>query len=404
MIIKKSINNFDTIIYDYTIHTNKQTILSSVFTYYNGIYSIINKKTNLSFHTNLSDNFINILKTKKIYIIDYPNIIHILYNQYLDVNKVILFFYTFIHKHLLLNETIFIISKNVSIQNVEFDFNILSVFEIGKKLTKLTIPNKYFETEKINIYNLDYKNHTKKISSSMDDLLGNFICFSLFVFLFKNNKNPENKIKMMTNDTQNFNKNLFGTTYDEDKYKIIYDKDIIIQKVTLNNHSFQLSREKIDEDLISNFYKDYIITTQDDIKDMECIIISLIELLLNTNRSNKLYTGKFHNKQNINKNFTRKKFIKKSINFSYKQLNKLFLNSIVERNRNNEYKNIYCLFDNIKNITDNNGNLKKIYYLYAYIKYIQSFLHKNTIYKNKIIYDFYGSIDKNNIIDLFDST
>jgi hypothetical protein len=405
MVIHKPINNFNNIIHDNSILENTQTILSSIFTYYNGFYNILNKKTNSSFKSSLNKNFINLINSKKIYIIDYANIIHILHNKYKDTNKIITLFYTFIYKHLLLNETIFIISKNVSIHNTEFNFNIESVFNIGEKLTSLTIPKKYFENEKINVYNLEIKSNNK-ISSSSDDLLGHFICFNIFVYLFKNNKKPENKIIMMTNDTQKFDKNLFGTTYDEDKYQIDFYKDVIIQKLIIKNHQYKLVREKLDEDLITNFYKEYIITNQDDTKDMECIIISFIELLINTNRNNKLYTGKYYTHEKVNKNFTRKKFIKKSINFSYNQLNKLFIKAVTERNNKIFYKDINCLFDNIEKITYSNGDLKKTYYLYAYIKYIQSFLHKNNInnHKSKIIYDLYGSINQNNIIGLFNFT
>jgi hypothetical protein len=387
------INHFD-ITLNINELNNNQSILSSIFTYYNGPYNIIAKQSNTSNKTNLTNNFINLMHSKKIYIIDYANVIHILYNHYQNIKTVISLFYTFVYKHLLLNNTIFIVSKNVTISNIKFNFNIQTVFNMGKKITALIIPNHYFEKEKINIYNLHYKNKNK-ISSSSDDLLGHFICFNLFVYLFKNNKKPENKIIFMTNDKQNFNKNLFGTTYDEDKFQIDFHKDIIIQKLHIINNKYILVREKLDEYLITNFYKEYVITYQDDTKDMECIIISLIELLININRNNKLYTGKYYIQQNINKNFTRKKFIKKNINFTYNQLNKLFTNAIEERN-----KEINCIFNNIKNITYSNGNLKKTYYLYAYIKYIQSFLHKSDIHnhKSKILYDFYGNVGQNEII------
>ena len=271
---------------------NDQTILSSIFTYYNGSYDIINQNSNISFKTNVTKSFTNLLHAKKIYIIDYANVIHILYNQYHNINTVISHFYTFIYNHLLLNETIFIISKDVKIHNIHFNFNIQSVFNIGKKLTSLVISKKYFENEKINIYNLQYKNKNK-ISSSSDDLLGHFICFNIFVYLFKNNKKPENKIIMMTNDKQYFDKNLFGMTYDEDKYHISFHNDILIQNLVYDNNQYKLLNDAVDEFFIRNFYKEYIITNQDDTKDMECIIVSLIELLLNNNRKNKLYTGKY---------------------------------------------------------------------------------------------------------------
>jgi len=125
--------------------------------------------------------------------------------------------------------------------------------------------------------------------------------------------------------------------------------------------------------------------------------------LLNNNRKNKIYTGKFIASQNINKNFTRKKFIKKTTNFTYNHLNKLFVKTIEERKKDIARNGFHCIFSNIKNVTYKNGNLKKMYYLYTYIKYIQSFLHKNILnnHKNKILYDFYGNIYKDKIIQLF---
>jgi hypothetical protein len=389
------INHFNKPLYNNTItHYDNQSILSSIFTYYNGTYTIINT-SNQTFKTSLTKHFLNLLHSKKIYIIDYANVIHILYNQYHDVNSVISSFYKFIYKCLLLDETIFIISKNVAISNVDFNFNIQSVLTKGRKMTSLVINEKYFNEEKLNVYNLQYKKNNN-ISSSSDDLLGHFICFNVFVYLFKNNKKPENKIVMMTNDKQYLNKNLFGTTDDENKYHIHFQNDIIIEKLGITKQGYKLTHDILDEMLIVEFFKEYIITTQNDTKNMECIIVSLIELLLNHNRKNKIYTGKFLASQTINKNFTRKKFIKKIINFNYNQLNKLFIKTIGERNKDITRNGFHCILHNIKQITYKNGNLKKIYYLYAYIKYIQSFLHKNNT-----MYDFYGNIGKDGIIHFF---
>lgn len=397
------INHFNNTLHINDIkHYNNQTILSSIFTYYNGSYNIIHDVFNKSFKTSLTKNFTNLLNAKKIYIIDYANVIHILYNHYRNINNVISTFYTFIYKHLLLNETIFIICKNITIPNIDFNFNIQSVFNIGKKITSLVIDEKYFNEEKVNVYNLQYKNNNR-ISSSSDDLLGHFVCFNIFVYLFKNNKKPENKIVMMTNDKQYLNKNLFGITNDETKYHIHFQNDIIIQKLGIINNDYMLSHDIIDEVFIVNFFKEYITTNQNDTKDIECIIVSLIELLLNNNRKNKIYTGKFIASQNINKNFTRKKFIKKTTNFTYNHLNKLFVKTIEERKKDVARNGFHCIFSNIKNVTYKNGDLKKMYYLYTYIKYIQSFLHKNIInnHKSKILYDFYGNIYKDKIIQLF---
>jgi hypothetical protein len=233
-----SINHFDNIIYDNNIVRNDQNILSSMFTYYNGKFNINHNNHKNSFNTNLTKGFTNLLQSKKIYIIDYANIIHILYNHYHNTNKVITVFYTFIYKRLLLNETIFIVSKNVTISKTEIIFDIENVFNVGKKLTNLIISNKYFENEQLNIYDLHYPGNYK-ISSSTDDLLTHFICFTIFVYFFKNNKKPEKKIFMMTNDKQYLDKNIFGVTYDEENNHINVYKDVVVKKLIFDNENGQ---------------------------------------------------------------------------------------------------------------------------------------------------------------------
>ena len=407
-----SINHFDNIIYDNNILKDDQNITSSMFTYYNGKINVTHKNHKNSFNTKLTKGFTNVLQSKKIYIIDFANIIHILYNHYHNTNKVITVFYTFIYKRLLLDETIFIVSKNVTIPKPEVSFNIENVFNIGKKITNLIISNTYFENEKLNIYDLHYPGNYK-ISSSTDDLLTHFICFNIFVYLFKNNKNPEKKIIMMTNDKQYLDKNLFGITYDEENNHIKVYKDVVVKKLIFDyeNEQYKLVINSFDELLIKNFYKDYVITRQDDNKDMECIIILFIELLLNYHRKNKIYTGQYlstskniganrknrNSRNNINKNFTRKNFINKTTQFSYNELNKLFKKNISHKNI--EFQ---CMIKNIKNVSYNNGNIKKIYYLYTYFKYVQSFLHKTNVVDNKtkILYDFYGNYDNDIIINI----
>lgn len=60
--------------FNYSLNSNhvdgdgdNQTILSSVFTYYNGQYDIIKNKSTKSFNTKLTKNFTDLLHSKNIY-------------------------------------------------------------------------------------------------------------------------------------------------------------------------------------------------------------------------------------------------------------------------------------------------------------------------------------------------
>ena len=128
---------------------------------------------------------------KKYFIIDYANVIHILYEKYKDVRIVTEKFNHFLRKYS--TNMIFIVSKPVIIDD--------AIIEIEP------LPNVY-------IFHIEYK---LQISSNIDDILTHFLCVILFVGLLRLKINPKNKIVLITNDKQNFRKNLFELTEDEKK-------------------------------------------------------------------------------------------------------------------------------------------------------------------------------------------
>ena len=83
-------------------------------------------------------------KIKKYFIIDYANVIHILYDKYKDVTIVSEKFNQFIWKYS--SNMIFIVSKPVTIEDITIEI--------------VPIPNVY-------IFNIDYK---LQISSNIDDM------------------------------------------------------------------------------------------------------------------------------------------------------------------------------------------------------------------------------------------
>lgn len=261
----------------------KEDFLSSCFKYYYGNIKICHKaKSNSCKNIGLTKAFLQVTNKGPLVIIDYPNIIHILYEKYKDKNKVIQTFYEFIYQSLKEDTKFYIISKNVIIYDIEF--NIKTVFNQGSILTGKIIDKKYFDKEYINIYDLNYKT---KISSSIDDLLGYFICFILFVYLSKSGINPNEKernnlkkLNVLTNDKQFFNKNLFGLTEDEQKNHILISRDLIVNKLVLDkNNKYVFQGDNVDCELIRSFLNEYISTMSKDTKNLECKMLILMEIV-----------------------------------------------------------------------------------------------------------------------------
>jgi hypothetical protein len=364
----KTINHFSK-----KIHGNfKEDFLSSCFQYYYGNIQLCNKKCK---NISISQSFLNIKKSGPLIVIDYPNVIYTLFDEYKERNIVAKYFYQFIYKHLNLNYKFYIIAKNVVINEISFNIDI--IFNLGHQLTNKLINKKYFNDEFINIYNLSYS-LKEKISSSIDDLLGYFICFIIYVYLVNNNINPNEKISkyfkklnIITNDRQFFNKNLFGLTKDEIKYKINILKDLQLYKLNLIENKFIFQKNSMDQKLTKQFLNEYMVTTSNDIKNLDCKLFILLQILHNSKDKNN--SLEFFSYSNLNE--LQKKYLKK---FTSKKCN------------------------NLTTLLNEDDNLLKYYYLYTFIKYVQ--IHLYSYVKNGNRYgELFGSQKKEDIIDLFSS-
>jgi len=387
----KSINNENkTFILKINSNYFQNTFLSSCFKYYYGNTNIIKDDKNLKLQ--YSKTFFEIKKYNKIIIIDYANIIHILFEKYKTINSVSIHFYKFITKHLKENNKIIIVSKIVSLNGNNYD--ILKFLNIGKYLTKKSIKPHYFLSEQLCIYNLNYKN---KLSSSIDDLLQYFLTFVIFVYLLNNNKDPSyvsddkilQKLVLITNDKQMFDKNLFGKTIDEKNAHIKYLKDLIYKKVSINNNEEYIFIDNdLEQLLLRDFFNNYMKENIKDVEHLECNLSVLLELL----QKNKKICGYFRQNKfpEYNYNFKKKNYTRTIIpNFSYNNLNRT-------QKKYNKYMKI-CKSN--KSI-ERNKNLKYNYYLYVFIKYIQ--LYQNTLeYDGNLYGDFFGNFTKETILKIF---
>ena len=243
----------------------------------------------------------------KYFIIDYANVIHILYDKYKDVNLVFKKMAHFLNKYSKTN-LIFIVSKPVNINGVQLN------------VTAPLLKNVY-------IFSIKYKTN---MSSNIDDILTHFLCLVIFVGLIRLNVEPKDKIFLITNDKQNFQKNLFEMTDDEKKNKINLLKDIKITE-TIMGTTYKIKS-------INRFLKEYM--TRDKKSSLKCI---------------KSMTKVVHEHD-----------------FNYNKLNAL------QKKMTNK-----CM-----KYSRQRGNLKKYLYLYVYIKYIQQYLNGDfygSMSKEKII-------------------
>ena len=350
----------------------KNTFFSSCFKYYYGNVIIT---PNIKLH--YSDTFLDSHLYNKIIIVDYANVIHILFRKYKNFSEVSNRFYHFILKHVRNNDKLIIVSKIVNLEGQSYD--ILNLLNTGQKITGKYVDNIYFEKEQLCIYNLEY-NTNVPISSSIDDLLQYFFTFVMFVYLTdKSSKNSSNKLMLITNDKQTFDKNLFGKTPDEIKNRIHYLKDVFLNKVSLSN-GYVLINNELDQQLLRHFLKTYVTENIQDTQNLECNLSFLLELI----NGNKKHFGYFQKRNIMNPNFIQKKYTKKIHDYSYKNLNAIQKKTLKQRLK----------------MCHSKKKFKKIYYLYAFIKYVQTY--QNTMKHNGELYsDFYGHLSVEQIERLF---
>lgn len=218
------------------------------------------------------------LEQGPIFIIDYPNIIHILHEKYNERNKVIKCFYSFIYDQLTnKNAKIIIIAKMVIVEKDNIKYPISDVFLTGQTLTKKQMNTSFFKTQQIMVFEFNYK---IKVSSSVDDLIGYFICVVLFAYLSENDINPIardfngiQKLNMLTNDMQQFNKNLFGLTFEEEQHG---EKLSILEM----NKTYKMVKNVKEKTCINTFIDEYMTTKSNDTYHLACLIIGLLNALL----------------------------------------------------------------------------------------------------------------------------
>jgi len=330
----------------------KQDFLTSCFFYYKN--SIYNSPSSSSKTLPLSNAFKKI-KTTPLIIIDYPNIIHILQEEFYTQEEVAKHFY----QYLLKNNTkklIVILCKQITINNESYNIEVL--LNLGRSLSK----NQYLSFTNLFIYQIDYEKH---ISSSMDDLLGYFICFVSFVYYLRTfslnsiehatQKKIQKHIQYLTNDKQYFDKNLFGKNKDERRE----NKDLIFEKIMKPHNQYVLEKDPMNENLVRHFFKEYMVLKTEDTKHLECNIHFLMDTLIKNNQERK--------KQ-----------------FTYKNMNQL--QKPIHKKQKQGTRKKCEMFKSHKK-----GKLLPSYYLYAMIKYTQNYL------KN----DFYGSFSKEELTRLF---
>jgi len=386
--------NYKIINTDTDISKFSNNFISSCFNYYYGKVKLINKHKNQLYKLGFSSSFINSKNAKQIYIIDFPNVIFQLFYEYKNSDIVIEKFYKFIYTSLSNGSNIYIISKPIILDN--HTYTIIDIFNKGYELTNLKIKNSFFENEKLCVYNFTYN---KEIPSSSDDLICLFISFVLFVYLLNSNIDPSKKVghhskklNIITNDSQLFDKNLFGKTFLEKIKDIDYFKDLECSELKVNQNGIYYNYDnKIDSLLFKYFLSEHYRANIKDTKHLECNLSSLIEMLLMQKDSSIKPRGYFEHKKNMyNPNFSKKNFTKKKApDFSYANL------AMLERKHIHKVKNKTCRLKK----TMKNNSLIHYYYLYAFIKYMQTYMYTKT-HHNKEYGNFYGNYTHDEIVNL----
>jgi hypothetical protein len=382
----------------------ENTFLSSCFLYFYGKIRIQSSTSPVLL--DYSQSFLTTQKYRRILILDYANIIHILFEHFHTWEKVCEHFFLFLLKHLKQREKICIVSKVVELKGNQYD--ILSVLTLGQKITKKHLPKKYFASEQLCIYNLGFN---KKISSSTDDLLQHFLLFSLFCLYLNPKIKFKPNIQLITNDKQKFDKHLFGKTDEERKSHIQYLKDLHVTSVTCQNHRFDYTTNPLEQLLVRHFFHEMMTENIYNVEGLECTLTTLLESLQETSPRGKLLG---------NPHFLKSQFTRKRVpSFSYrhllriqkkqaKTLKKCFPRDKRFSPRDKRFSPRDKRFSprdkrfspRDKRFSPRRQPLKKNMYLYTFIKYIQMVQHTIT-YKGDKYADFYGSFSKDEIVEMF---
>ena len=328
-----------------------------------------------------------------IFIIDYANIIHILFEHFHSIDKTIRYLYLFLHNQLKNGSTFILVTKKVKLGNTMLD--ILEVLEKGKQLTGKTIDETYFAKEKINIYHVDYHD---KVSSSIDDIFTWFFMVVLFRHVTKEKVHleprkykgfpfPLSKVNLLSNDKQFMDKHLFGKTPEEGNHKTI-----AFGKIVVKDGKYVLFQDVKENQQVMDFLQTFFITRVDDTQDLECRLSLLLEILLSKKKKEEpLGYFRQNGYPEYNPHFLQED-IRNSVWLDYSKANQ----------KVQEYlsKTEMHLCKKQSSLLDTAGNLKPLYYMYAYIKYIQMYMFSLTN-EGKVYGDFYGGFSKEQLFSLF---
>lgn len=385
------------------LHSFQNTFLTSCFKFFFGKIQFKNDqlKDNVKVNLRLSKSFIKTSSpsTKSIIIIDYANIMHTLHNEYKHKKLVVERFYTFVYNALQKNNLIYIVSKHVQIGDISY--SVEDIFQEGERITAKKLNRRFLENESLVVYDLEY---TKQISSSIDDLIGWFICVNVYSFLIQHNKDPTatvnntnassslsfplKKLNLLTNDKQLFNKNLFGLTDQERKTHIDMIRDLSVKRLVKNKNveHYKLQENPFEQTLVRYFLKEYVVANIHDTKDLKCNISILL----------KHFTGNFRQQQQQNGSKTRKnKKIRTHRVMSYKKMNELQKEIL----HNKTSRKVCKRFDKV--INPSTHELYVYYYLYAFIKYVQMQMYTTKHHGKEEHADFYGALSVKDIIHIF---
>jgi hypothetical protein len=312
-----------------------------------------------------------------LFVIDYANVIYTLSEKFKNFDQVVLHFYSFLCKQLKLHSIVYIVCKLVVIDNNRYD--IQTVLSRGESLSRVKIPEKYFKTNQLNIIHLEYP---VKISSSIDDVAFWYISTKIW---FEVCNSPRRNMYLVTNDKQHFDKNLFGETNDERNHDISISRDLKVKTVDPKNGYAYKSLKEFAH--VPREFAALVDTVSEDNSHLECKVSLLVELLMN---KPKLYGTPNNNPNFKGINFTKKMFPKSR----FKDLNSSYRNASTTNKRLIQKCNLKRQHREKKD-----HSLKSNDYLYALVKYMQLYIYKNKKHNE----NFYGSMDKKNIIKLFSS-
>jgi len=381
----------------YCKEKNTETFLTSCFVFYYGKIEVFSENREKSKNLVLTKHFLETKKYKRVIIIDYANVMYVLHDKYRDRQTAAMKFYQYILKQLRENRKIIMVTKDVFIEGEDYTVQTILFIGASNQSKRERITSQHFASEQLCIYLLNFfspsgNTNRKHISSSIDDVLQWFIMFVLFVYYKKNKirilgrnaSNESNKLTLLTNDSQFFDKNLFGKTENEKANHIDYLRNLHVQHVDMREGKYVAVSNPLEQSIVADFLRHYVVENIHNTNSLECNLSVLIEQLLREKTQNGFFRRHTRNRRHsdYNANFTRQNITKHRITkYDYKTTNGIARNSTKK-----------CR----KQVLFGKSGLKPNYYLYAFIKYIQMYLNTTQDkYGN-----FYGNYSKEAIANL----